>query len=383
MWAIQLEKWRVPRITEALMNRKITVLITSAGSRAAEAIVASLQEVRHEIRLVGTNSVAEFVCISDLDAVYLVPLTKDVLGFARRMRDIVTVENPDVILNGRDEEVALLAALAAETGCLFLGPPPWLTHVFADKYQTYKFARSHDLPFVETAVSPAELDQLLGRRGFPLIAKPRIDGHAGKDVFLLFNRMQADRMLTEGRFVIQPYMGPEGLGEEMHEWGKSKGMPWTWNPVNVYHQLDFVVGEYGTAVSMCVTRAERSGNIIQRMEVLDDAVLDALAHRHIEVLGRYQHAGPVNVQGYLDREGQFCSFEWNSRFVGSVDGLALLGKNLVVAALADRFPLSVTAPLAQDEQRVIFRPMMYKAVSQKVIRQLALNGSCQAIDFAN
>ena len=32
MWAIQLEKWRVPPITEALINRKITVLITSAGS---------------------------------------------------------------------------------------------------------------------------------------------------------------------------------------------------------------------------------------------------------------------------------------------------------------------------------------------------------------
>jgi len=353
---------------------KITILISSAGSRAAEAILASLACVLAQVRWVGTNSVADFACLDELDVAYLVPLTRDGPAYIHRMRKIVEAERPDVILNGRDEEVAMLAVLARETGCLFLGPPPQLAPVFSDKYQTCQFALNHGLPFAETAVSSEELDSLCQKQGFPLIAKPRRGGHASKDVFLVFNRLQADRALANGAFVFQPYIGPTDLLVEMGEWGQSWGMPWIWNPMNVYYMLDFVVGSNAKAVSWCVTRAERSGSNIQRLEMLQDEALEALVHRHVDALGQCGHCGPVNVQGYLDREGQFCGFEWNARFVGSVDGYALLGKNLVLDALVERFPFLMAAPLAKDAQRVIFRPMRYKAVPLMLIQALELHG---------
>lgn len=353
---------------------RITILISSAGSRAAEAILASLAGVRAQIRWVGTNSVADFASLGELDVAYLVPPTQDAPAFMHRMRKIVEAERPDVILNGRDEEVAMLAVLARETGCLFLGPPPQLAPVFSDKYQTYQFALNHGLPFAQTAASAEELDRLCQEQSFPLIAKPRCDGHASKDVFLLFNRLQADRALANGAFVFQPYIGPKDFLGEMSEWGKSWGIPWVSNPVNVYYMLDFVVGSNAKAVSWCVTRAERSGSNIQRLEVFEDEVFEALVHRHVAALGQCGHIGPVNVQGYLDRDGNFYAFEWNARFVGSVDGYALLGKNLVLDALVDRFPFLGVSPLAGDARRVLFRPLMYKAVPLVLIRTLELHG---------
>lgn len=374
MWAIRRESWQKPQGMSRVGEQKVSILMTSAGSRAAEAILASLACVRAQVRWVGTNSVADFACLDELDVAYLVPLTQDAPAFMQRMRTIVEAERPDVILNGRDEEVALLAVLAQETGCLFLGPPPLLAPVFADKYQTCQFALKHGLPFAETAVSPEELDSLIQKQGFPLIAKPRRDGHASKDVFWVFNRLQADRMLAKGTFVFQPYMGPTDLLMDMGEWGQSWGMPWIWNPMNVYYMLDFVVGSDAQAVSWCVTRAERSGSNIQRLDVLEDETLEALVHQHVDVLGQNGHCGPVNVQGYLDREGKFCAFEWNARFVGSVDGYALLGKNLVLDALVKRFPFLTAASLAQGGPCVIFRPLMYKAVPLALILALELHG---------
>lgn len=365
---------RLAGLSNAGQLEKITILISSAGSRAVEAILASLACVRGQVRWVGTNSVADFACLDELDEAYLVPLTQDAPAFMQRMRNIVEAERPDVILNGRDEEVALLAVLAKETGCLFLGPPPLLAPVFSDKYQTYQFALNHGLPFTETAASSEELDSLCQKQGFPLIAKPRRGGHASKDVFFVFNRLQAEHVLANGAFVFQPYIGPTEMLVDMSEWGQSWGMPWIWNPMNVYYMLDFVVGSNAKAVSWCVTRAERSGSVIERLEVLEDEALEALVHRHIDVLGQCGHCGPVNVQGYLDRAGKFCGFEWNARFVGSVDGYALLGKNLVLDALVDRFPFLTAAPLAEDAQRVVFRPMRYKAVPLALIRALELHG---------
>ncbi len=355
------------------MKPKIVILITSAGSRAAEAIISCLDGVRDQIRLVGTNSVAAFLSIIDLDASYLVPPSADAAAFGARLREIIALEQPDIVINGRDEEVAMLALLAVQTGRAFLGPPPALAEIFVDKYQTWRYCVQRGLPFARTASTQAQLDALIGAHGFPLIAKPRRGGHASKDVYFVHQRQQALALLDGGNVIFQPVLdgAPDG-GVSVAP--ASHGVPYAWNPSGTHYLLDFVIGAAGTLVSACVTRAEGAGSIFQRLELVDDPALLALLEQHAQVLARDGHRGPVNVQGCIGTNGQFCAFEWNARFVGSVDGFALLGKNLVLDALIERFPQCLSASQAAPTQAMLFRPQRYRAVPLEAINALTQYG---------
>lgn len=349
----------------------IVVLLTSAGSRAAEAIIACLHDVRAGLRLVGTNTLPAFASLAELDAAYLVPPTADEAAFTARLHAIIDIEKPDVIINCRDEEVALLSLIARQSGCIFLGPPHSITPVFADKYQTFQYCRERGLPFAPTACTASELATLLEQHGFPLIAKPRRGGHASKDVFLVATREQAARLLARGNVVFQPLLGHASERAAWCDEERRLGTPYIRNPASTFFLLDFVIGHTGQAVAACATRAEAAGSVFHRVDLLADPAWHALLHRHATVLAADGCRGPVNVQGCLDEDGQFCAFEWNARFVGSVDGYALLGTNLVLDALADLFPGRLSAPPPEPEACVVFRPMRFQAVPQRAIVQLA------------
>lgn len=349
----------------------IVVLLTSAGSRAAEAIIACLHDVRAGLRLVGTNTLPAFASLADLDAAYLVPPTADEAAFTARLHTIIGIEKPDVIINCRDEEVALLSLIARQSGCIFLGPPPGLTAVFADKYQTYQYCRERGLPFATTACTAGELETLVARHGFPLIAKPRRGGHASKDVFVVAAREQAARLLARGNIVFQPLLGHASGRAPWHDEERGLGTPYIRNPASTLFLLDFVIGHAGQTIAACATRAEAEGSIFHRVDLLADPAWRVLLDRHAALLAADGCRGPVNVQGCLDDEGRFCAFEWNARFVGSVDGFALLGTNLVADALADLFPARLSARPPAPDPCVVFRPMRFQAVPQRAIAQLA------------
>ncbi len=351
----------------------IVILLTSAGSRAADAIIACLNELRADLRLVGTNTLPAFASLVELDAAYLVPPTADAAAFSARMHAIIDQERPHVIINCRDEEVALLSQLALQAGCIFLGPPPALAQVFGDKQHTFEYCRARGLPFVRSASCVTELEAMLAVHDFPLVAKPRRGGYASKDVFLVFSRAQAAHQLAGGNVVFQPLLGHAA---ERARWqhGQQRGVPYISNPASTFFLLDFVIGQAGNTVSACATRAEAAGSTFHRIEALDGAHWQSLLVRHAAALAADGCRGPVNVQGCLDDDGQFCAFEWNARFIGSVDGYALLGTNLVADALADLFPARLARRAPAPPAQVLFRPVRFQAVPQHAIAELAATG---------
>lgn len=357
--------------------KKPSVLITSVGSRAAEGILACLAPVRQHVRVIATNSVAEAPGLYDADVAYLVPPTAQHAPFAQRMADIIALEDPDLLVNGRDEEVPMLAELAArDTSArrVFLVPPPELAPIFNDKYQTAAFARRHGLPFTASACTEPEVRQLIVDFGYPLVAKPRTGGHASRNVYVLTSPQQLDAALKHGGFVFQPFVGEGPLGDSFTSWDTAMGIPWMWNPPNSYHMLDFVVGREAQVVSMCVSKAERAGSVVKRLHLLDDPALRALAVRHAQVLGAAGHRGPVNVQGVLLPGGAFVAFEWNARFVGSSPGYALLGQNQVVAALRHFLPALADLPEPASCGTTVFRPLVFRGVPNDAIERLRQNG---------
>src|SRR5687768_3193148 len=106
------------------------ILITSIGSFSAVSVVMCLAGIRESVRIVGTNSIAKAVGNFLADRTLLVPRTSDRIAWKDAVSRILVEESPDLVLNGRDEELPLLSELQACDSSLstrFLVPPQALT----------------------------------------------------------------------------------------------------------------------------------------------------------------------------------------------------------------------------------------------------------------
>jgi hypothetical protein len=128
-----------------MSNKLLCILLTSTGSRSIEAVIDCLRPIRHLLYLVGTNSIPEFISLNDLDAAYIVPETSNE-NFQNSLLKIIQAEQPEIIINGRDEEVPTISRLCSETSTRFVGPLPSIADLFSDKYKTFLFCRKHELP---------------------------------------------------------------------------------------------------------------------------------------------------------------------------------------------------------------------------------------------
>ncbi|MBK6296135.1 MAG: hypothetical protein IPF55_19300 [Rhodoferax sp.] len=360
--------------------KKPSILITSVGSRAAEGILACLAPVRDRIRVIATNSVADAPGLYDADVAYLVPPTAHEVAFAQRMTEIAGLEAPDLVVNGRDEEVVMLAHLFAHEPLdqpVFLGPRPGLAPIFNDKYQTAAFAREHGLPFVATAFAEAEVRLLLATSGLPVVAKPRAGGHASRDVYVLTTPEQVEAALQHGGFVFQAFVGEGRLGDSFRSWNTRLGIPWMWNPPQlVPHAGCGHRSQWRGGGGMCVEgRARRQRG----------AAPATARHARSACAGASPCAGSgrggapwaVNIQGVVLPDGSFVAFEWNARFVGSTPGYALLGQNQVVAALRHFLPALSDLPDPASSRATVFRPLVFRGVPNDAIELLRENGQWQ------
>lgn len=353
--------------------RKSTILLLSAGSRSIEAILDCLQPLRDQLICVGTNSIPEFVSLKELDAAYIFPETSQQDAYMQRLSQLIANIQPDLIINGRDEEVPLIIHLLQGNALECTYPALAMADCYTDKYLTYQFCQEHGLPFVKTAVFEEEVQTLLEMYGLPIVAKPRYNGHASKNVFVLFEEAEVISLLAEGSYIFQPFVGPSALREAYRSIKTQKGVPLLWNPSNFYYNIDFLFDKNGTEVNRCITRAHRSGSIIKEMWISDDPLMHKFADSYSEVLTKSGHRGPLNIQGYLNGDS-YDVFEWNARFVGSTYGFALLGKNLVLDWLKCTLPHLRIPAIPMKQAGKVFRPMSYQFVTQEPIDTLKNTG---------
>ncbi|MCF8305611.1 MAG: hypothetical protein K9I71_04370 [Ignavibacteriales bacterium] len=355
------------------MKRKINLLLTSAGSRSIEGVLDCLAPVRDSINCIGTNSHPEFVSLKYLDSAFIVPETSSAGQFKERINNILSEVKPDLIINGRDEELPLLAEIVNESELAGTFPATNMASVYGDKYKTYRFCLQNGLPFVQTAFTETEVKQLLSEKGFPLIAKPRWNGHASKDVFVIFEENDLLTLISKTGYVFQPFAAAPELKQKYRDLRYNKGVPLLMNPVNEYYNIDLLLDKNGKELKRCITRAQRAGSIIKQMWLSDDAFMHGIADKCSAVLEKAGHHGPLNIQGYLNGNS-FDVFEWNARFVGSVYGFALLGKNLVLDWLKSNVSGIEASRGLHSPPGKVFRPMRYQLVPQELIERLRREG---------
>lgn len=317
-------------------QRKPTLLITSAGSLVAAAILRCLEPVRGALTVVGTNSLAApvaFLC----DSLYRVPPTSDTVGFATALDAIMARERPDLVLAGRDEDIGALAMLSAACPTVLVPAPPLaLAPVFTDKLQTWRFAQSLGLPFAATAEGPDGAAGLAERHGYPLLAKPRC-GAGSRGVHLLADRSGLDRAAADPRLMVQTFLAPEDLDGQWERYRQvtAAGMPWSWDFTDIETTAELLVEpDDGGIRAWCLDFGTTAPPLRTDVTLIDDGRVAAVGRAWAGALAARGHRGPVNIQGKRLPDGSFIPYEIGARFGGTSISRAMLGCNLVLGLVA-------------------------------------------------
>lgn len=306
---------------------RATLLLTSAGSLVAFAILRGLEGARGDLTIVGANSVAAPIAFA-CDRLYRVPPTADAPAHEAALRDVLAREKPRLVLPGRDEDVAVLAVLAAsgdfpETA--FPVPPPALAPVFLDKRRTHRFARDHGLPFAPTAADADEAAALARTHGYPMLAKPW-SGAGSRGVLLPRDAAELAAAAGDGTLMVQAFLG----GAPADASRTADGMPWRFELEDEETTIEMTIGPDGVISSLCLDSGTTAPPLRKGVRLIEDEAARAVGLAWGRALAAHGHRGVVNIQGKRLADGRFVPWEIAARFGGTAAARAALGRNQVL-----------------------------------------------------
>lgn len=348
------------------------ILITSVGSLVGWTVLAALRPMRSQLFVVGCNTTATSPTVYDCDRSYRMPETSDVSAYRERLQEIVLCERPDLIVPGRDEELAILSELAIQPawrGIRVLSPPPALVPIFNDKQETARFATKEGLPFAATAYTDDEIAALIEAHGFPLVVKPRFGGHASKGVRIVADAGQLRAARALGDMLVQECLSPEtmsGLGD----FAPDAGVPLQFAIRDLRYAAEWLIDDDGELLSLQGVVSHTEGPLSVHMRLTDDAALIEVAKSYARALAKEGHRGVANIQGKRLADGRFVPFELNGRFTGSAAARAFMGCNQIARTVCHflwREPYAET-PVYPDTTAL--RSAIYRGIDQAAIDTL-------------
>jgi hypothetical protein len=311
------------------------LLITSVGSLVGQGILDVLEcpgrSRRALVTVVGTNSLADAPNNFRCDQCYLVPPTADA-SFAARMREILIVESPDLILCGRDEDTLALSRLKAThselPGVLPIGKPD-AALIGLDKWRTWLFSRTHGLPMAETFMpgvsgGQAALENFCREFGYPLIAKPA-RGFASIGVQFVRDANDLTQVMQRDGYLLQEYLGdPQALQAYFSAF---RGLPplFAHAPNADQYSCMAVICPAAEVGPLLCTWHRMDYGVSTRYERMSDPSLEQVAGAYMRALAAEGVAGPVNMNLRRDRQGAYKAVEINLRNTGATYPRFLMG----------------------------------------------------------
>ncbi len=310
----------------------LRLLMLSVGGLLGQNVLDCLEGRREGVRLVGANSEAgnprNFRC----DAAYLTPSTAEPDRFQERLLDIIEAEGPDLVIPGRDEDLAALCRLwdlRPDLRPILPCGPSSALEVIRDKWESFCFAKDRGLRFAESALGGrsdvrADLEDLVARHGFPLLAKPR-GGWGSSDVYIVRTPDQLRRLLDEGDFLVQEYLDPL---PDLETWARRLefGLPLGFSlPEPRIYAAQTLITPGGEVTRFCCTVNRM---VLGRPEWTAPVVppaLEALAQAYAEAVAGMGWVGPFNLQCKQLPDGSFAAFEMNGRFTASTSSRLRFG----------------------------------------------------------
>lgn len=360
--------------------------MTSIGSLVGSNFLACVEDRRDQVRVIGTNSVADapnnFAC----DTVYLSSETAETDKFLALVDRIIRTEKPDLILPGRDEDVYALALLREREVSfrdrIAVGSSR-IASMMLDKYATFEFTQQNDLPFARTISTDNSLknddaERLLQQTGFPLIAKPR-QGYASLGVFFIINETQLANTLDKSNYVIQEYIGNRADVYD-HADELEAGIPLFFEiPDNRSFGGQVQISLSGDVSAIFPHRVTNRMGIAVEVGPVINSLLSSVIERYAACFADVGWRGSLNVQ-CRPRNGvsEFVAIELNGRMSGGSSARLVLGFD-EVGMLVEGFGRSKTLSSlnAQKTPDVVVRALSDYPIFEQDVRSLEQEGMWQ------
>lgn len=196
------------------MNKKLTILITGAGSTMGQSVMKALLMSKYadNLRLVVTNSEplgASYFMSDKVEGRYIVPIAKD-QSYISKIIEICDKEKVDGIFSGTEHEIYALSNAAnkikEQTGAVVFISRPEVVDIGTDKYKTYLYFKQNNIPFPETVLFD-NYEELEKSTGYPFFMKPRT-ASASRHIYKIENREELfeKKFDDSDKIVLQEYL---------------------------------------------------------------------------------------------------------------------------------------------------------------------------------
>jgi carbamoyl-phosphate synthase large subunit len=304
------------------MSRSVTAVVTGVGGGVGQSIIKGMNlsmERKGDIdyRIVGVDSDAFASGLYRTDVGYTVPMAnKD--GYVEHIIEVVKEEDADVLIPGSDPEVLRIAEsrreIESEGDVEVLVSPEDTVRVGLDKWETFRYLDENGFETPYT-VLPEEADEIVDRRGFPIVVKPRT-GSASRGLYIATDGEDLEYALTHSDdVIIQEYIVPKNWDSNLDK-------------SDLRRQID----EYSTEV--IVSKDGEVVNSLSNWRKMDKGVpsvakirpYDEVREACEEIADSLDVVGPMNLQARITEKGP-TFFEMNTRFSGSTAVRCVAGFN--------------------------------------------------------
>ena len=364
--------------TTAVGKSRSRILLVSGGSLIGQNILDSLSSRRDRVELVAINSIAQGSSLFEFDRVYLAPPTMaQPQQFESRLCEIIEVEQPDLVIPCRDDDVVFLADLKArrpDIGAGFLCGNLETAQIANDKWLSWQFSTANGLPFVPTLLTPtlSGLEAFVQRHGFPLLVKPR-NGFGANDIRLITNPDQLRRAAARDGYVIQRYLNDGAVLQRYLHDAEDLGTPLFHSFEGLKHSIQILIAPDGSLVgNFCSCNVNRFGTSTRLERYLGEDAR-ALGEACGTAFSRAGWRGPMNIQCQQVQDGRLMIYEFNSRVSGATAARYRMGHDelgLVIQHFAGR-----TLPFnAASNSDLVIRRAIDVAVTPECSEELSRNG---------
>lgn len=259
---------------------------------------------------ISSNSAGLYMC----DEAFLSPYAHE-KGFMDWLIEICNECRIDIIFTGVEENICRIARdidyFKSRTGAVFISSSYEQLLIGQDKLQTACWLKENGCNYPEfcNLEVRSNIESLVKKMGFPLIAKPR-NGKSARGIYIINNQQELDAVSELDHYVLQEYVGN--------------------------HNSEYTVGCY------CNRNGKLMDVIIMHRILKDGTTVWAEVIKNERIRGEaekicraYKPKGPLNIQMRLDNSGRPVCFELNVRFSGTTAMRANFGYCDVEAMLRE------------------------------------------------
>jgi hypothetical protein len=355
----------------------------SGGSLVGQNILSALIMRRESCQLSAINCIDDEPAIFDYDSVFLAPsLVEARKKFEERFDEVLSIVNPDLIVPCRDEDVVFISELAKKRPDLqprLLCGSLEIAVSMLDKWLSWEFSNTHGLPFVPTIPTNTDINSIhvfWETYGLPMLAKPRT-GFASRGVKLLFKKSQLDALVGRPDYILQQYLGDQGIVHEYLHHVEKEGMLLFHSLEEIKISVQGCIGPKGEVGGILVTQHVMRQGKSERIELCEDDMVLQQGFQWVEKIAAAGWRGPINIQCQRNQVGKLSIYEYNGRFTGATSGRTLLGFDEVGITLGlwlgKQFPQS---GINKGNQTVVRTPVS-RVVDLTKVKKLRLQGYWQ------